>query len=256
MWHVLPISALFSDRYLNIFDYYKKHAKTEGQKKVQADLEKGYFYDHNEITKNPKGKLFGATGSKPLTSNQSIKFPLLLLDHRCTSFTGEKTHFEDTVLLNREEERAAGEGKDERVVNETDATAVQSPVPAARMVIVTLMRQFSAPMVDEWKAHMRKSHPDIPVKELILVESRGYQLTWGLWKYGLKKVIPEADWPDVYYYFSRPQKFCEKLKVTNKFVAYVYILDEHANVRWMGCGMPEGRELADLDAAVKIMQHK
>ena len=219
----LPLPS--STRFFNIFKFYEENAKTPGQLRVKRDLERGHFYDHNEIARNPKGKLFPSSISI-LSPSKSATFPSSSLQLR-SLIDGTSYDLKKDIQ--------------------------SSPLT---LVIVSLHRHFSSHMVDSWRKPVQAAHPSLPTKEIIFVVGRGYWITWWIWRRTLKNLISPNDQQDVTYRFGKPEEFCDALKVTNKFVAYAYLVDQCEKVRWMGCGEATKEETDNLCLSITSFLHK
>jgi ATP10 protein len=227
----------------NIFNFYKESAKTPGQLRVKRDLERGYWWDANQMVKNPDGKFIESSGLKPLDRKSSSKLdacswpPLRSLGNR------------GRVSLN------------EDLVSRAHAT----------LVVFSFERLMADKLAMSWRRKLHEANEridDVPKKqrlrkvdvprvvEIVLVES---VLSWLLgplfFERTLRNVLrKQADeivdvdevLQSTLHRYANVTEMRERFELENRYCVYPMLVDRYARVRWRASGLATDADIEQL----------
>lgn len=213
----------------NLPEWYAKNARTPQQMALKAELERGYWWEGNELMRQPDGKLWHAPKTLlPATHGPAWPEPLRLPALR--SIAG-------TPL---------------------------APVPlegrgGAQVVLASGHRFAAWPMIESWTAPLLRDAPHLlpagRVAELCLVADAPYAAFGFVWERLARRQAPAERHAHIgFVYGARARELRRYLGVDNRLVAYAFLLDPLARVRWRAVGHATAAELAALAAAVKQLQ--
>lgn len=202
-----------ASRFFNIFQYYQDHAHTEGQKRVRRDLEHGYWKDANQLAKTPDGRFTPGSGSTPIHPQSAQVFPLDKLE-RSNQIAQLLTKHSSILLL------------------------------------VSQQRMYADQMIQTWRKPLLESHPELPVRELVLgtvLDAFVKPLLAAFYKSQLTKAgLPTNELMIQPIFSSRTDDLRFELNIQNRYVCYPLLIDRLHRIRWRAVGTAIPEDLRDL----------
>jgi hypothetical protein len=214
--------------YWLIGEWYKRISVTEKQRVLAEDMRKGYWGDANELGKSREGKFFYAV-PKLIKEQAALKFPII------------KKRFRSWKWFHRVD--LAEEFK-------------KSP---ATLVIVTLSRLYCQPMIDSWRIPFEKEFPNLKLYELELVPQVGYWWFGPIIRYFQRKTTEPRRIPLTLFYngIGKVTDMKGALNMTNRLVAYPFLVDQKGLIRWKAVGLAKPEEIEAMILVTKqLLTHK
>ncbi|KZT03768.1 uncharacterized protein LAESUDRAFT_658941 [Laetiporus sulphureus 93-53] len=107
---------------------------------------------------------------------------------------------------------------------------------------------FVKPTLDQFA-----NHPSFRFVQVNLQENLLKSLLVSMFISGIRKTIPERYWETYIISSQRMDYLREDIGMTNRHVAYVYLLDEQCRVRWAGCADPMAQEIEALRVCTGVL---
>eukprot|EP00292_Cryptomonas_paramecium_P000665 CAMPEP_0113688824 /NCGR_PEP_ID=MMETSP0038_2-20120614/16775_1 /TAXON_ID=2898 /ORGANISM="Cryptomonas paramecium" /LENGTH=215 /DNA_ID=CAMNT_0000609731 /DNA_START=79 /DNA_END=726 /DNA_ORIENTATION=- /assembly_acc=CAM_ASM_000170 len=191
---------------------FSKEKRDERAKALQEEVDKGRFYELNELQATG-GKLFEGT-EKLVDAKSARNFPKL----EGVKLTGDKT--------------------------------TSSDVLRGKVSLVTIsLRDIARPMIPSWTKPFSdkfSSNQHVQVVDIFFVEGAVYKMFQGMMVSSVKKRIPQEAWASTFLTFDSNKEIRKELDLTNRLVAYILLVDQEGRVRWKGVGYAHPNELKTL----------
>eukprot|EP01095_Lingulamoeba_sp_RSL-Kostka_P004731 TRINITY_DN15953_c0_g1_i1.p1 TRINITY_DN15953_c0_g1~~TRINITY_DN15953_c0_g1_i1.p1 ORF type:complete len:299 (+),score=72.38 TRINITY_DN15953_c0_g1_i1:52-948(+) len=213
------------ERYnINVFKWYEKNSKTEEQKSLKRELDRGGPMSRsNFVKKNPDGKLF-----------QSAKIPIK-----------EKVKFPKTIKTGKVWYDLNG--------NAIDLDEILDNTPQPILLIISIKKLFTERFINSWKEPFEKEFPNIKVLEIILEEQVINYITSPLYRFLYQRSLnfDKEKYENVLRYFGQCRSFKEELGCNNEYIPFIYLIGPQRTIVFQGTGKAYDNELKALYSTTK-----
>jgi len=217
-------------RRIGLFSWYRNHAKTPGQLRVKRDLERGYWYDANQLQKNPNAKFWAAS---PPSLTPELSAPKLPLDQLPAPLRTLKANSQSTATLEN---------------------TLRSDASPGTLLVISLRRYMSQPSIQAW--YDATATHDIPMSELMLVERLNHRLLvrFLLSHYRSKLSVEQQE--KFFMHFGLSESFRDSLDLCNEFASFALLVDSSLRIRWKCAGVPTEEDTNNLRKAYGALRRE